>query len=189
MGRKISVDSATLMNKGLELIEACLLFGLPTRQVDVVVHPQSIVHSLVEYVDGSMLAQLGNPGHAYADCARAGLAGAADLGCRIARHCARPRGSTSKRPTSSVSPPWPWPAAAARSRRYGAGGAERRERSGGWRVPRGALRFPDIVALIERVLARAPSMPADCVADMLAADGWARREAQTAIAGPAGVHA
>lgn len=61
MGRKISVDSATLMNKGLELIEACLLFGLPAAQVDVVVHPQSIVHSLVEYCDGSMLAQLGNP--------------------------------------------------------------------------------------------------------------------------------
>ena len=61
MGRKISVDSATLMNKGLELIEACLLFDLPASQVDVVVHPQSIVHSLVEYCDGSMLAQLGNP--------------------------------------------------------------------------------------------------------------------------------
>jgi 1-deoxy-D-xylulose-5-phosphate reductoisomerase len=61
MGRKISVDSATLMNKGLELIEACLLFDLAPSQVDVVVHPQSIVHSLVEYCDGSLLAQLGNP--------------------------------------------------------------------------------------------------------------------------------
>jgi 1-deoxy-D-xylulose-5-phosphate reductoisomerase len=61
MGRKISVDSATLMNKGLELIEACALFGTEPRQVEVVVHPQSIVHSLVEYVDGSVLAQLGNP--------------------------------------------------------------------------------------------------------------------------------
>ncbi len=61
MGRKISVDSATLMNKGLELIEACLLFGMEPSQVEVVVHPQSIVHSLVEYVDGSILAQLGNP--------------------------------------------------------------------------------------------------------------------------------
>lgn len=61
MGRKISVDSATLMNKGLELIEACLLFDLSPAQVEVVVHPQSIVHSLVEYCDGSMLAQLGNP--------------------------------------------------------------------------------------------------------------------------------
>jgi 1-deoxy-D-xylulose-5-phosphate reductoisomerase len=61
MGRKISVDSATLMNKGLEVIEATLLFGLPESQVDVVVHPQSVVHSLVEYTDGSMLAQLGAP--------------------------------------------------------------------------------------------------------------------------------
>jgi 1-deoxy-D-xylulose-5-phosphate reductoisomerase len=61
MGRKISVDSATLMNKGLELIEACLLFDLPAAQVDVVIHPQSLVHSFVEYLDGSMLAQLGNP--------------------------------------------------------------------------------------------------------------------------------
>jgi 1-deoxy-D-xylulose-5-phosphate reductoisomerase len=61
MGAKISVDSATLMNKGLELIEAQLLFGMPPGSVEVVVHPQSIVHSLVEYTDGSTLAQLGNP--------------------------------------------------------------------------------------------------------------------------------
>ena len=61
MGKKISVDSATLMNKGLELIEASLLFSMPATNVDVLIHPQSIVHSLVEYVDGSMLAQLGNP--------------------------------------------------------------------------------------------------------------------------------
>ncbi|GAB3289551.1 1-deoxy-D-xylulose-5-phosphate reductoisomerase [Parahaliea aestuarii] len=61
MGRKISVDSATLMNKGLELIEACWLFDLPAEQVEVVVHPQSIVHSMVQYDDGSVLAQLGNP--------------------------------------------------------------------------------------------------------------------------------
>jgi 1-deoxy-D-xylulose-5-phosphate reductoisomerase len=61
MGRKISVDSATLMNKGLEVIEATLLFNLPETQVDVVVHPQSLVHSLVEYADGSLLAQLGAP--------------------------------------------------------------------------------------------------------------------------------
>jgi len=61
MGRKISVDAATLMNKGLEVIEACILYGLPIAQVEVVVHRQSLVHSLVEYVDGSMLAQLGSP--------------------------------------------------------------------------------------------------------------------------------
>jgi 1-deoxy-D-xylulose-5-phosphate reductoisomerase len=61
MGRKISVDSATLMNKGLELIEACFLFALTPDRVEIVVHPQSIVHSLVEYLDGSVLAQLGSP--------------------------------------------------------------------------------------------------------------------------------
>jgi len=61
MGRKISVDSATLMNKGLELIEACHLFAVAPEVIEVVVHPQSIVHSLVEYVDGSVLAELGNP--------------------------------------------------------------------------------------------------------------------------------
>lgn len=61
MGRKISVDSATLMNKGLEFIEACFLFGLRPNQLNVLIHPQSIVHSMVEYVDGSILAQLSTP--------------------------------------------------------------------------------------------------------------------------------
>lgn len=61
MGRKISVDSATMMNKGLEVIEAHWLFDVPSAQIEVLVHPESVIHSLVEYVDGSMLAQLGNP--------------------------------------------------------------------------------------------------------------------------------
>lgn len=61
MGRKISVDSATMMNKGLEVIEAHWLFNAPADRIEVVIHPQSVIHSLVEYVDGSVLAQLGNP--------------------------------------------------------------------------------------------------------------------------------
>ena len=61
MGRKISVDSATMMNKGLELIEACLLFNVTPEQVQIVIHPQSIIHSMVAYNDGSVLAQMGNP--------------------------------------------------------------------------------------------------------------------------------
>ena len=61
MGRKISVDSATMMNKGLELIEACLLFNTPPEKVQVVIHPQSVIHSMVDYVDGTVLAQMGNP--------------------------------------------------------------------------------------------------------------------------------
>jgi 1-deoxy-D-xylulose-5-phosphate reductoisomerase len=59
MGRKITIDSATLMNKGLEVIEASWLFGMSPDEVDIVIHPQSIVHSMVEFVDGSVLAQLG----------------------------------------------------------------------------------------------------------------------------------
>lgn len=61
MGRKISVDSATMMNKGLEVIEAHWLFGAPAEQIEVVIHPQSVIHSMVSYTDGSVLAQLGNP--------------------------------------------------------------------------------------------------------------------------------
>ncbi|HZW14334.1 MAG TPA: 1-deoxy-D-xylulose-5-phosphate reductoisomerase [Noviherbaspirillum sp.] len=61
MGRKISVDSATMMNKGLEVIEAHWLFGAQSNQIEVVIHPQSVIHSMVSYVDGSVLAQLGNP--------------------------------------------------------------------------------------------------------------------------------
>lgn len=61
MGQKISVDSATMMNKGLELIEACVLFGVPESRIMVVIHPESVIHSAVHYTDGSVLAQLGNP--------------------------------------------------------------------------------------------------------------------------------
>ena len=61
MGAKISVDSATMMNKGLELIEAHHLFGVPSKRMEIIIHPQSVVHSLVEFVDGSVLAQLGSP--------------------------------------------------------------------------------------------------------------------------------
>ena len=61
MGRKISVDSATMMNKGLEVIEAHYLFDAPAENIEVVIHPQSVIHSLVDYVDGSVIAQLGNP--------------------------------------------------------------------------------------------------------------------------------
>ena len=61
MGRKISVDSASMMNKGLEVIEAHWLFNVPPEQIEVVIHPQSVVHSLVQYVDGSVIAELGNP--------------------------------------------------------------------------------------------------------------------------------
>ena len=61
MGQKISIDSATMMNKALELVEACVLFGVDATKVDILIHPQSIIHSMVEYVDGSVIAQMGSP--------------------------------------------------------------------------------------------------------------------------------
>jgi 1-deoxy-D-xylulose-5-phosphate reductoisomerase len=61
MGKKISVDSATMMNKGLEMIEACLLFNMKPEQIQIVIHPQSVIHSMVDYIDGTVLAQMGNP--------------------------------------------------------------------------------------------------------------------------------
>ena len=83
MGPKISVDSATLMNKGLELIEACTLFGLDERQVEVIIHPQSVLHSVVYFSDGSLIGQMGSPdmrvpithGLAYPDRVPSGVAG------------------------------------------------------------------------------------------------------------------
>ncbi len=71
MGRKITIDSATLFNKGLEMIEARWLFDIEMARVGVVVHPQSIVHSMVEFVDGSLIAQLVHAGHVPADSIRA----------------------------------------------------------------------------------------------------------------------
>ena len=61
MGKKISIDSATMMNKGLELIEACYLFSVHHSKIEVVIHPESIIHSCVEYTDGSVLSQMGTP--------------------------------------------------------------------------------------------------------------------------------
>ena len=139
MGRKISVDSATMMNKGLEVIEAHWLFGVPREAIDVVIHPQSVIHSLVEYVDGSVLAQLGHP----------------DMRTPIAQALARiPSGWTPASP-SSISPrsrrcrSRPPTSSAflafarvcgARIRRSGADRAERGERSRRRGVPRPAER-------------------------------------------------
>lgn len=188
MGRKISVDSATLMNKGLELIEACLLFALPPQQVDIVVHPQSIVHSLVEYVDGSMLAQLGNPdmrtpiAHAlgWPERLRSGVESldilraarlefeAPDLerfpALGLAR-CAAETGGTA-------------PAVINAANEIAVGAfLERR------------LRFSEITEVIDRVLTRHRARPARSVEDVLDADAWARRQAQAALAEASGVYA
>ena len=174
MGRKISVDSATLMNKGLEIIEATLLFGLPESQVDVVVHPQSVVHSLVEYADGSMLAQLGAP----------------DMRTPIAQALAWPERFASGVPSLNLAqigqlafeppdhvrfPSLTLARAAAR-----AGGTAPAVLNAANEVAVQAfldrrLNFTAIAAVIDKVLQRLDSSPVKALGDVLDADAAARR--------------
>ena len=140
MGRKISVDSATMMNKGLEVIEARWLFDAAETQIQVVIHPQSVIHSLVEYVDGSVLAQLGNPdmrtpiAHALAYPERI------SAGRRCSRSGARQAAHFRAARCHALSVPCAGAAGAAR-RRQRASRAERRERSRGRRFSQPRIAF------------------------------------------------
>jgi 1-deoxy-D-xylulose-5-phosphate reductoisomerase len=180
MGRKISVDSATLMNKGLEVIEATLLFGLPESQVDVIVHPQSVVHSLVEYADGSMLAQLGAP----------------DMRTPIAQALAWPERFASGVQSLDLAeigqlgfePPdharFPSLGLARASAR--AGGTAPAVLNAANEVAVQAfldrrLNFTGISAVIDKVLQRLDSSPVKALGDVLAADAAARRLAVALI--------
>jgi 1-deoxy-D-xylulose-5-phosphate reductoisomerase len=180
MGRKISVDSATLMNKGLEVIEATLLFGLPESRVDVLVHPQSVVHSLVEYADGSMLAQLGAP----------------DMRTPIAQALAWPERFASgvqslnlaeigqlgfEPPDHQRFPSLKLARAAAR-----AGGTAPAVLNAANEVAVQAfldrrLNFTAIAAVIDKVLQRLDSSPVKALGDVLDADAAARRLAESLI--------
>jgi 1-deoxy-D-xylulose-5-phosphate reductoisomerase len=180
MGRKISVDSATLMNKGLELIEACLLFDLAPSRVDVVVHPQSIVHSFVEYLDGSMLAQLGNPDM------RTPIAHALGWPERLASgveslDLIRTARLDFEAPDVSRFPSLRLARAAAE-----AGGTAPAVLNAANEVAVEAflerrLGFMDIPSVIEEVLARHRGTSVIALDEVLAADEWARAEARAAI--------
>ena len=188
MGRKISVDSATLMNKGLEVIEATLLFDLPETQVEVVVHPQSLVHSFVEYADGSLLAQLGQP----------------DMRTPIAQALAWPERITSgvhslnmsevgrlefEPPDHARFPSLGLARAAARS-----GGTAPAVLNAANEVAVQAfldqrLNFTGIATVIDKVLQRLDSTPVKALGDVLDADAAARRLAVTLIEQSAGAFA
>jgi 1-deoxy-D-xylulose-5-phosphate reductoisomerase len=176
MGRKISVDSATLMNKGLEVIEARHLFGFDAGRIEVVVHPQSVIHSLVDYVDGSVLAQLGNPdmrtalahGLAWPERIESGVA-ALDLPA-LARF-------DFERPDLEAFPCLGLAYAALR-----AGGSAPATLNAANEVAvaaflDGRLPFLGIPALIEATLSALPAEPADDLAVLLACDARARRRA------------
>lgn len=137
MGRKISVDSASMMNKGLELIEACWLFDAQPSQVEVVIHPQSVIHSMVDYVDGSVIARNRQSGHAHADFLCHGLAGANRFR-RFAAGYVRRRSPGFPAPRRAALP-LPAPGEPGRgNRRQRPGHAECRERGGRGRISRAA---------------------------------------------------
>ena len=180
MGRKISVDSATLMNKGLEVIEATLLFGLPESQVDVVVHPQSLVHSLVDYVDGSLLAQLGAP----------------DMRTPIAQALGWPERIPSGVAPLNMSQIGRLDFEAPDLQRFPSLGLARAAARAGGTAPAllnaanevavqafldGGLNFTGITTVIDKVLQRLDSTPVRALGDVLDADAAARRLAISLI--------
>ncbi len=177
MGTKITIDSATLMNKGLEVIEARWLFGFPAERVDVVVHPQSIVHSMVEYVDGSVIAQMG----------------IADMTIPISYILGYPE----RLPLSDL-PPLDLPATreltffAPDTRKFPCLALAYRALEEGGSMPAvlnaanevavarflaGGLRFTAIPEILERVMSRHRNGAAADLESCLAADRWAREEA------------
>ncbi|MCK7544479.1 1-deoxy-D-xylulose-5-phosphate reductoisomerase [Marinobacter bryozoorum] len=180
MGQKISVDSATLMNKGLELIEACWLFNTHPDQIEVHVHPESIIHSMVEYVDGSVLAQLGSPdmrtpianGLAWPERVDAGVA-PLDLFALGRFHFERPDVDR-------------FPCLRLAAEAFEAGGtapavlnAANEQAVAAFLA--GELCFADIPVIIERTLVRVPSQPADDFDAIMAADQDGRAQARAEI--------
>jgi len=174
MGRKISVDSATMMNKGLEVIEACRLFGVRPGKVSVIVHPPSIVHSLVQYRDGSVLAQLGNPDMRTPIAHALGWPERIDSG--VAALDLAAVGSLDFRAPEPER--FPCLALAMEAARSGAGAAVALSAANEMAVAAfldGKIRFTGIAPVIDSVLAEyADSAPGD-LDDILALDGEARR--------------
>jgi 1-deoxy-D-xylulose-5-phosphate reductoisomerase len=182
MGAKISVDSATMMNKGLEIIEAHRLFGLPEAAIEVVIHPQSIVHSLVAYRDGSLLAQLGAPDM------RIPIAHTLAWPGRLAT--AAPRLDLAAAGRLDFAPPDPgrFPALELARRALRQGGAAPTILNAANEVAvaaflSGRIGFLDIVRTVESVLESLPDAPTGTLEEVLASDREARRRAQAVIAG------
>lgn len=185
MGRKISVDSATMMNKGLEIIEACWLFGTPHENVEVVVHPQSVIHSMVEYVDGSTLAQLGNPDM------RTPIAYALAWPERMPSGVGRLDPFTIRRLDFEEPDPQRFPSLRLAREAIAAGGTSPAILNAANEVAvahflAGDLRFPHIADVVEATLQSIPGEAADSLDAVLAADAAARACATRLAAARAG---
>nr|WP_295383181.1 1-deoxy-D-xylulose-5-phosphate reductoisomerase [Pseudoxanthomonas sp.] len=182
MGPKISVDSATLMNKGLELIEAHHLFDLSGDRLGVLVHPQSLVHSLVEFVDGSTLAQLGLPDMRTALAVGLGWPDRIDSGVAGLDLLAQGRLDFEAPDTHA------FPCLRLACEALDAGGTAPAILNAANEVAvsaflQGKIRFLSIPALVEEALAALPAAPADSLEVLLEADARARRITETTIAG------
>jgi 1-deoxy-D-xylulose-5-phosphate reductoisomerase len=177
MGAKISVDSATLMNKGLELIEAHYLFGLPSTRIDIVIHPQSVVHSLVEFVDGSMLAQLGAPDM------RIPLAYALAWPERLETPAEKLDLEAIGRLDFEAPDPERFPALRVAREALEAGGAAPTVLNAANEVAvasflAGEIRFDDITAVVEQVLGEAAAATPASIGDVLDIDRTTRRRVE-----------
>jgi 1-deoxy-D-xylulose-5-phosphate reductoisomerase len=184
MGAKISVDSATLMNKGLELIEAYHLFPVEEHQLDVIVHPQSVVHSFVEYVDGSMLAQLGCPDM------RIPIAYALAWPDRMATPCQRLDLAAVARLDFEAPDLDRFPALRLARAALVSGGSSPTVLNAANEVAVAAfldsrIGFLDIAAVVEQTLARVGGHPVATLADVLACDAEARGVAGDMVRGRA----
>ena len=181
MGSKISVDSATMMNKGLELIEAHHLFAMPDHQVDILVHPQSVIHSLVEYVDGSVLAQLGTPDM------RTPIAYALGWPNRMTVPCEQLDLAQIARLTFEAPDSNRFPALSLARSALQAGGAAPTILNAANEVSvarflAGEIGFLDIARAVENVLAQGPYAKPSCLDDVLEVDAEARQMARNWIA-------
>ena len=179
MGRKISVDSATMMNKGLEVIEACWLFGTGQDRVEVVIHPQSVIHSMVEYIDGSVLAQLGNPDM------RTPIAYALGWPDRIESGVTRLNLFDTRRLEFEEPDPVRFPSLRLAREAISAGGTSPTVLNAANEVAVAEflaerLSFPHIANVVEETLAAIPARAADELAVVLEEDGRARAVAHTA---------
>lgn len=181
MGAKISVDSATMMNKGLELIEAHHLFGLPDSQIEILVHPQSVIHSMVAYRDGSVLAQLGSPDM------RTPIAYALGWPKRISAPADRLDFSKVRQLTFEAPDEARFPALRIARQTLRAGGGASSVLNAANEVAVAAflgrqIRFTDIAAIAEQVLAELPGGQIERLDQVLALDAEARRRASDAVA-------
>ncbi len=180
MGRKISVDSATMMNKGLEMIEAHWLFNVPAEQIEVVIHPQSVIHSLVQYIDGSVIAELGNP----------------DMRTPIAHALAHPQRITAgvepldlfkvaslhfKRPDFERFPCLPLAYRALREGQSAPATLNAANEVAVAAFLEGRIGFTAIAKVIATVMDRSSRTPLATLADVLAADHAARSEAERVL--------